>query len=581
MSRRRRCARERSVRSRVTREKVLRRRARRAGARRAATAAAAAVTLAASGTSAVGTAVPASGTVGASLVPCADPHTPPSNPSNITDVGGTLFFTADDGIHGRELWKSDGTKAGTVLVRDIGPRSGDSGDDYKDDRGPSDLTAVGGTLFFTADDGTHGRELWKSNGTKAGTVLVKDIESDSGEYYDDGPSDLTGVGGTLFFTADDGTHGAELWKSNGTRAGTVLVKDIDPNDDDGEYDSDSPYALTGVGGTLFFSADDGTHGSELWQSQGTKAGTVLVKDNHPDACDSEATAMTGVGGTVFFQADDGTHGSELWKSNGNEAGTVLVKDIDPAPDDNGDDEYGDQYPLVGVGGTVFFSADDGVHGRELWASDGNETGTVLVKDIRPNAYGSAPSDLAGVGGTLFFTARDGSHGPELWKSTGNEAGTVLVKDIRPGVNDDSQPSDLTGMGGKLFFSAGDGTRGSELWTSDGTEAGTVLVKDINLGGSFTVAAKGKANTGTGTMQVKVTVAGAGALAVSPANGSLLKSSAQDVPAAGATTVTLRPTRAGLRTLKRVGSLRVTARFTFTPCGGKGTSVVRPYTLRLR
>ena len=86
---------------------------------------------------------------------------------------------------------------------------------------------MGGTLFFTADDGTHGRELWRSDGSRAGTVLVKDIDPDGNGRE---PYSLTGAGGTLFFTADDGTHGQELWKSDGTRAGTVLVKDIIPDD---------------------------------------------------------------------------------------------------------------------------------------------------------------------------------------------------------------------------------------------------------------------------------------------------------------------------------------------------------------
>ena len=183
--------------------------------------------------------------------------------------------------------------------------------------------------------------------------------------------------------------------------------------------------------------------------------------------------------------------------------------------------------------------------------------------------------------TLFFTARDGIHGPELWKSDGTEAGTVLVKDIHPGAGDYDGPSSLTGVGGTLFFAADDGTHGRELWKSDGTEAGTVLVKDINAGGAFTVASKGTANTSTGTLRVKVSVAGAGRLVVSPAGGSQLKRSVRDVASAGTTTITLRPTRAGMRILRRDGKLRVKARFTFTPCGGTGSSVIRQYTLRLK
>jgi ELWxxDGT repeat protein len=186
-------------------------------------------------------------------------------PDNSVKIKGILYFAADDKIHGVELWKNDGTRAGTVMVKDINP----NGSSY-----PVCLTDVNGILFFQANDGTHGTQLWKSNGYEAGTEMVKLINPGGGSY----PVCLTDVKGTLFFQANDGVHGAELWKSDGYEAGTVMVKDINPNG--GSY----PSALTNVNSTLFFQADDGTHGVRLWTSDGYEDGTVMVKDiNSPAA----------------------------------------------------------------------------------------------------------------------------------------------------------------------------------------------------------------------------------------------------------------------------------------------------------
>ena len=115
---------------------------------------------------------------------------------------------------------------------------------------PGQITAVGDTIFFAARDNDHGRELWKTDGTAAGTAFVKDINPGRGSSY---PEYLTNFNGTLFFVANDGAHGTELWKSDGTAAGTVLVKDINPGGGGA-----NPYGLTNVNGTLFFRADDGT-----------------------------------------------------------------------------------------------------------------------------------------------------------------------------------------------------------------------------------------------------------------------------------------------------------------------------------
>src|SRR5262249_30175752 len=163
-------------------------------------------------------------------------------------VNGTLFFTADDsGATGRELWKSDGTAAGTVLVKDIRPGGSHST--------PQFLTNVNGTLFFAANDGTNGVELWKSDGTANGTTLVRDINLTAGaSSY---PNSLANVNGTLFFAASNGTgflvgKGNELWRSDGTSAGTTMVKDINAN----SGGDSNPQYLTNVNGTLFFDATD-------------------------------------------------------------------------------------------------------------------------------------------------------------------------------------------------------------------------------------------------------------------------------------------------------------------------------------
>ncbi|MDW8222735.1 MAG: hypothetical protein RMJ82_07280, partial [Gemmatales bacterium] len=392
------------------------------------------------------------------------------------EVNGTLFFVVNDGSNGYELWKSDGTSSGTVLVRDIRP----GGHSAFLTRIPASLTNVNGTLFFVANDGQHGAELWKSDGTSSGTLLAWDIHPlspGSFRFHDglsfDGRPILANVEGVLFFSANNGSHGGELWRYAPLH-GASLVRDTNPGSL-GSY----PYNLTNVNGTLFFTAYDRSHGSELWKSDGTASGTLLVRDIFPGVYPSNLRHFTDVNGTLFFTAWDGSTGFELWRSDGTATGTRLVADIVPGSASSGVSR------LTNVNGTLFFQANDRSTGTELWKSDGTSTGTVLVRDINPGSYGSEPIRFANVNGTLFFTTFSWTapYGRELWKSDGTSSGTVVVRDISPG-HRGSYPYNLTNVNGTLFFTAADPVHGRELWATDFVSP-TIVNFTLPPGGTYT------------------------------------------------------------------------------------------------
>lgn len=378
----------------------------------------------------------------------------PSAPQTLVASGATLFFGANDGIHGVELWRSD-SQSGATLVKDIVLGPGSSS--------PQRLVNVGGILFFTADDGTTGRELWRSDGTEDGTYLVKDILVGANTSS---PEELVAQGGALFFSAWDGSRYA-LWRSDGTESGTSPVKFVN-----------SPRHVTAVGDRVYFVGAEFASGRELWVSDGTESGTFLVKDIVPGSgSPTILDSFVDVGGRLFFRVW-APSGIGLWRSDGTEAGTVAIRNVSlPAPQGGAACATAPLSHLVAVGDTLFFSGDDGeLLGEELWRSDGTEAGTYRVKDIAPGATTATPRCLVAFGGNVYFSASDGATGHELWRSDGTADGTFRVKDIVAG-SSGSAPHFLTNVAGTLFFSATD-TAGTELWRSDGTESGTNRVADI-------------------------------------------------------------------------------------------------------
>jgi ELWxxDGT repeat protein len=397
------------------------------------------------------------------------------------ELGGFLLFRGTTSANGGELWKTDGTEAGTVLVKDIRPGASSSQ--------AGGLTRLGNQFVFVADNGTAGAEPWVTDGTTAGTMLLRDIAAGAGGSGATGFEDLGN--GKMLFRASDGIPGGgrvgvAVWVTDGTPAGTVMVKDLRPT---ASIASSPMGSFNVVNNKAIFSAFDDTFGWALFVSDGTNAGTFMLTDINPGTTSNPFGSFRVFGDGVVFTVDDGTVGTEVWITDGTSAGTVLLKDINVGAGGSGilSLQFFPERP-----GELFFTADDGIHGRELWVTDGTTAGTRLFIDLVPGAVGSGAIVELVLGDTLLLRATDAVHGDELWITDGTSQGTFLLKDINPGVASSSPVSGNPGSNSSFardptpflngfIFLANDGVHGDELWFSDGTTAGTRMIKDTAPG----------------------------------------------------------------------------------------------------
>jgi len=392
-------------------------------------------------------------------------------------IGTKLYFAGNDPINGTELWVTDGTAPGTMLVADI--QAAGSSD-------PTDIIALNGVLIFFASRTGEGVELWKSDGTPGGTSLLLDIYPGPNSSFNTN-SNFFIHNNELYFSADNGTNGTELWKTNGTTAGTVMVKDINPFSSSTNF---GRYNFYSFGTTLLFDANGGLEGAELWKTDGTGPGTQLIMDIASGGFSSNPSQFITFNGKVYFIALDFTNGIELWTTDGTTANTHLVKDIDPGFDGS--------TPLllnaVFMNNKFYFPATTVANGMEIWSSDGTAVGTTQLLDINPigdagpifllNFDGATSLDDARdnlFNGKMFFMTDDGTTGSELWITDGTALGTMQVKDINPnpGVGSLENSTFYWYVAGTLVVAANDGTFGMELWRSDGTSTATARMLDQN------------------------------------------------------------------------------------------------------
>ena len=410
-------------------------------------------------------------------------------------LNGKVIFSGTTAATGAEVYVTDGTPGGTFLVSDIS--AGVTGSN------PGEFVLMGSFLYFTAETPLQGRELWRTNGTPAGTTLVKDIAPGTGSSNTENNYNLFSNGSYLLFAANTTAAGNELWKSDGTSAGTFLLKDI--NTGHSGADSSNPNNFMVLNNIVLFTATDATHGNEIWKTDGTPAGTAIVKDINPGTPSSTqveifpgyfADFFSGFhifNKRAYFIANDGTSAGEMWVTDGTSGNTTLVKDF---PSTNF------SRPLlidaINFPGKFIFPYGDGTSRSELWQSDGTPAGTSLLKSFSPTKPGRQPLifipysvDFINLtvtnplfqGTKFFFAAGTSTQGTELWASDGTVAGTNIVRDINPGTGDgiDFAVGDGSYLytASTFFFGASDATHGSELWQTDGTSVNTKLVADIN------------------------------------------------------------------------------------------------------
>ncbi len=440
------------------------------------------------------------------------------NAGLIAMSGYVLCIVANN--NAQELWRSDGTSAGTyrVVVANPGPVS------FNSQQYPL-LQKVGNRVLFIGSDAQYGSQLWSSDGTAANTVRLTDATEPANVTFSIAIYHAS-LAGIAYLSMPDGAQTTtwSLWRTDGTAAGTMRLPATLPSVDQSEPGLTQ---VTGDGTAVYVEIHDASLNTSLFKYEPAADRVTSLKSG---LSTSTSDGFMFVSGGLYFSSTDPVLGDEPWFSDGTPGGTQLLGDLNPQVQDR--DSSPDEF--VNFNGLLAFVADDGVHGRELWQSDGTAAGTMLLADINPGAAASNPSHLfvandglyffavdssgsskfmrlsgnpavvqslvslsppplpqgtsvaacifdtpAVLNGKIYFAATDGTTGIELWSTDGTPGGTQLVADINPGPVD-SDPCQLTVLDNKLYFSA-TGPSGNELWTTDGTSAGTQQVLDIAPG----------------------------------------------------------------------------------------------------
>lgn len=347
---------------------------------------------------------------------------------------------------GMEPWRTDGTPEGTAMLADLSP--GESGSGWWSRHG-----FLGALFFFVADDGVEGPEVWRTDGTAAGTFSVTTFDAESGAEL---ALDFAALPAAMLFSVriDDGP--VELWRADGSASGTQLLAAV-------PVASPASFRPLAIRDDLALLAIDSSEVLQLWITDGTVGGTRLVTSLPQVTTPWVAGPLPVASGWLFF-AGDAAHGVEPWTTDGTAAGTQLVADVRPGPEGSATADH--SYASAALGDRVLLRLDDGVHGFEMWVTDGTPAGTQLVRDLEPSPAGSWFDFLGEQDGYELFR-----YAGRLWRTDGTPAGTGPMPELGRTVSP-SDPLRLARVGEVVYFEARPGVWDLHPARSDGSESGT-------------------------------------------------------------------------------------------------------------
>lgn len=427
--------------------------------------------------------------------------------NGLTPFKGKVYFGASDEPVNKEVWSTDGTVAGTQRLKEIHPTYSSIDSKF--------LGIVSGNyLYFGAMYGQDLYGLWKTDGTADGTTMVKKSNS----------SALRGIAfqDKIYYSAYEGATGSEMWVSDGTESGTHIVKDLAPGNASGFSFDDFIYNFNGQ--IYFTSKKASTPGfwkMEIWKTDGTADGTVLVDriDEYIEksflssgsnniiftTTSSNAayrefilnknetitpiTVSVFLGNQSFVDLNDNEmvfavndfdeHGTELFAYNRTDKTYKNLVDINSSSSADPSSFY------VTDQGDLIFQAENKKYGNEFYRMNKNSYQPELIKDLSPpNGFSMSKGELLKIGNSLYL--KNGSYGNssyEIIRTDGTSEGTekfptqagvnITTDDLFANLNDQS-----------LIFTSNSYLPTSKLYRVDNGSQEALLIKELKMGQPF-------------------------------------------------------------------------------------------------